>query len=128
MVTFATVVRKVAGSNPTLLIATFCEKEFFAKSCSEQGGVRTRDLSHDRDERNHQTERLTSTNLSAHARVSIKLRELFFPGSRPGCDWPFFRSPPAFHRLPFMPPFAGDIGAEPGSLKWIAQIPRKACR
>ena len=29
----------------------------------------------------------------------------------------FFRKPPAYHRLPFMPPFAGDIGAEPGSLK-----------
>ena len=27
-----------------------------------------------------------------------------------------------------MPPFAGDIGAGPGSLKWIAQIPRKAYR
>ena len=40
----------------------------------------------------------------------------------------FFRKPPAFHRLLFMSPFAGDIGAEPGSLKWIAQIPRKACR
>ena len=40
----------------------------------------------------------------------------------------FFRKPPAYHRLPFMPPFAGDIGAGPGSLKWIAQIPRKACR
>ena len=40
----------------------------------------------------------------------------------------FFRKPPAFHRLLFMSPFAGDIRAEPGSLKWIAQIPRKACR
>ena len=27
-----------------------------------------------------------------------------------------------------MPPFAGDIGARAGSLKWIAQIPRKAYR
>ena len=40
----------------------------------------------------------------------------------------FFCKPPAFHRLLFMSPFAGDIRAEPGSLKWIAQIPRKACR
>ena len=40
----------------------------------------------------------------------------------------FFRKPPAFHRLPFMPPFAGDIGARAGSLKWTAQIPRKAYR
>ena len=78
MVTFVTFVRKVASSNPTLLTSTFCEKEFFAKSCSEQGGVRTRDLTHDRDEPNHQTKRLTSANMCAHARVSIKLRELFF--------------------------------------------------
>ena len=28
----------------------------------------------------------------------------------------FFRKPPAFHRLLFMPPFAGDIGARAGSL------------
>ena len=35
---------------------------------------------------------------------------------------------PAFHRLLFMPPFAGDIGARAGSLKRIAQIPRKAYR
>ena len=27
-----------------------------------------------------------------------------------------------------MPPFAGDIGARAGSLKWTAQIPRKAYR
>ena len=27
-----------------------------------------------------------------------------------------------------MPPFAGDIGAREGFLKWIAQIPRKAYR
>ena len=40
----------------------------------------------------------------------------------------FFRKPPAFHRLLFVPPFAGDIGARAGSLKWIAQIPRKAHR
>ena len=40
----------------------------------------------------------------------------------------FFRKPPAFHRLLLMSPLAGDIRAEPGSLKWIAQIPRKACR
>ena len=40
----------------------------------------------------------------------------------------FFRKPPAFHRLLFMPPFAGDIGARVGSLKWTAQIPRKAHR
>ena len=40
----------------------------------------------------------------------------------------FFRKPPAFHRLLFMPPFAGDIGARAGSLKWTAQIPRKAYR
>jgi hypothetical protein len=40
----------------------------------------------------------------------------------------FFRKPPAYRRLPFMPPFAGDIGAGPGSLKRIAQIPRKAYR
>ena len=39
-----------------------------------------------------------------------------------------FRKPPAFHRLPFMPPFAGYIGAREGSLKLIAQIPRKAHR
>ena len=39
-----------------------------------------------------------------------------------------FCKPPAFHRLLFMPPFAGDIGARAGSLKWIAQIPRKAYR
>ena len=37
----------------------------------------------------------------------------------------FFRKPPAFHRLLFMPPFAGDIGARAGSLKWIAQIRKK---
>ena len=40
----------------------------------------------------------------------------------------FFRKPPALHRLLFMPPFAGDIGAREGSLKWTAQIPRKAYR
>ena len=40
----------------------------------------------------------------------------------------FFRKPPALHRLLFMPPFAGDIGTRVGSLKWIAQIPRKAYR
>ena len=40
----------------------------------------------------------------------------------------FFRKPPAFHRLLFMPPFAGYIGARAGSLKLIAQIPRKAHR
>ena len=40
----------------------------------------------------------------------------------------FFRKPPAFHRPLFMPPFAGDIGARAGSLKWTAQIPRKAYR
>ena len=40
----------------------------------------------------------------------------------------FFCKPPAAHRPLFMPPFAGDIGARAGSLKWIAQIPRKACR
>ena len=40
----------------------------------------------------------------------------------------FFRKPPAVHRPLFMPPFAGDIGARAGSLKWIAQIPRKAYR
>ena len=40
----------------------------------------------------------------------------------------FFCKPPAFHRLPFMSPFAGDIRAGPGSLKWIAQIPRKVYR
>ena len=40
----------------------------------------------------------------------------------------FFRKPPAFHRLPFMPSFAGDVGAGAGSLKRIAQIPRKAYR
>ena len=40
----------------------------------------------------------------------------------------FFRKPPAVHRPLFMPPFAGDIGARAGSLKWTAQIPRKAYR
>ena len=40
----------------------------------------------------------------------------------------FFRKPPALHRLLFMPPFAGDIRARAGSLKWIAQIPCKAYR
>ena len=40
----------------------------------------------------------------------------------------FFRKPPAVHRPLFMPPFAGDIGARKGSLKWTAQIPRKAYR
>ena len=40
----------------------------------------------------------------------------------------FFRKPPAVHRPLFMPPFAGDIGAREGSLKWTAQIPRKAYR
>ena len=45
-----------------------------------------------------------------------------------GRDWPFFRSPPAFHRPLFMSPFAGDIGARAGSLKWIGQIRRKAYR
>ena len=50
-----------------------------------------------------------------------------FPGEKQKKEG-FFRKPPAFHRLLFMSPFAGDIGAEPGSLKWIAQIPRKACR
>ena len=39
-----------------------------------------------------------------------------------------FRKPSAYHRLPFMPPFAGDIGVGPGSLKCIAQIPRNAYR
>ena len=50
-----------------------------------------------------------------------------FPGEKQKKEG-FFRKPPAFHRLLFMSPFAGDIRAEPGSLKWIAQIPRKACR
>ena len=50
-----------------------------------------------------------------------------FPGEKRKKEG-FFRKPPAFHRLLFMSPFAGDIRAEPGSLKWIAQIPRKACR
>ena len=40
----------------------------------------------------------------------------------------FFRKPSAVHRPLFMPPFAGDIGARAGSLKWTAQIPRKAYR
>ena len=40
----------------------------------------------------------------------------------------FFRKPPAVHRPLFMPPFAGDIGARAGSLKWIGQIRRKAYR
>ena len=39
-----------------------------------------------------------------------------------------FCASPLNHRLLFMPPFAGDIGARAGSLKWTAQIPRKACR
>ena len=30
--------------------------------------------------------------LRAHARVLIANANIFFPGSRPGCDWPFFRS------------------------------------
>ena len=50
-----------------------------------------------------------------------------FPGEKQKKEG-FFRKPPAFHRLLFMPPFAGDIGARAGSLKWIAQIPRKAYR
>ena len=50
-----------------------------------------------------------------------------FPGEKRKKGF-FFRKPPAFHRLLLMSPFAGDIRAEPGSLKWIAQIPRKACR
>ena len=55
-----------------------------------------------------------------------KCRNIFFlvRNERRG----FFRKPPAFHRLLLMSPFAGDIRAEPGSLKGIAQIPRKACR
>ena len=56
-----------------------------------------------------------------------KMSQHFFPGEKRKKGF-FFASPPAFHRLLFMSPFAGDIRAEPGSLKWIAQIPRKACR
>ena len=40
----------------------------------------------------------------------------------------FFRKPPAFHSPLFKPPFAGDIGARAGSLKWIGQIRRKTYR
>ena len=79
----------------------------------------------------HVTTRPTNTDVDevrARTRIVIANANIFFPGSRPGCDWPFFRSPPAFHRLFFMSPFAGDIGARAGSLKWTAQIPRKAHR
>ena len=47
-----------------------------------------------------------------------KCRNIFFLVKEGG----FFRKPPAFHRLLFMSPFAGDIGAEPGSLKWSAKL------
>ena len=50
------------------------------------------------------------------------------PVASGGAGAHFFRKPPAVHRPLFMPPFAGDIGARAGSLKWTAQIPRKAYR
>ena len=56
-----------------------------------------------------------------------KMSQRFFPGEKRKKGG-FFCKPPAFHRLLFMSPFAGDIRAGPGSLKWIAQIPRKAHR
>ena len=71
----------------------------------------------------------TSDCLEAEAVKNVENKNVatFFPGEKRKKGG-FFRKPPAFHRLLFMSPFAGDIGAEPGSLKWIAQIPRKACR
>ena len=61
------------------------------KSSNGPGEVRTRDLSHAVIERNHQTNRLTSAN-DERTRGLQSSYEHFFPGSRPGCDWPFFRS------------------------------------
>ena len=73
---------------------------------------------------------------SAYCRPASKLKRsknvenknvaTFFPGEKR--EGGFFCKPPAFHRLLFMSPFAGDIGARAGSLKCIAQIPRKAHR
>ena len=62
---------------------------------------------------------------------NAKYKQMFFyhPCCDGGARWAhFFRKPPAYHRLPFMPPFAGEIGAGPCSLKWTVQIPRKAYR
>ena len=72
---------------------TFCEKEFFAKSCSEQGGVRTRDLSHERDERNHQTERLTSTKCARTRGFRSSYANFFFLGRDRGVTGRFFAAP-----------------------------------
>ena len=62
------------------------------KSSNEHGEVRTRDLAHAADERNHQTKRLTSANRVRTRGLRSSYANIFFPGSRPGCDWPFFRS------------------------------------
>ena len=68
------------------------ELSLHSKSSDEAGEVRTRDLAHAVDERNHQTKRLTSANRERTRGLRSSYANIFFPGSRPGCDWPFFRS------------------------------------
>ena len=70
----------------------------------------------------------TSLKLECVKNVKTKMSQTFHGTWELEAKGDFFRKPPAFHRLPFMPQFAGDIRARAGYLKWTAQIPRKAYR